>query len=86
MATSLSVICEVYFKSFNCHWVSVSNPTPAVSVAICDANDGAEFDTLRRQKAEMKEIRTSFDGKFQMVSDVLLAKVMRVTITSRNSG
>jgi hypothetical protein len=54
MATSLSVICEVYFSSLNYHWVSVSNPTPAVSVTICYANDGAEFDPLGRQKAERK--------------------------------
>jgi len=36
-------------------WVSVSNPTPVVSVTLCDANDRAEFDGLSRQKPEMKE-------------------------------
>jgi hypothetical protein len=35
--------------------VSVSNPTPVVSVTLCDANDRAEFDGLSRQKPEMKE-------------------------------
>jgi len=37
------------------NWVSVSNPTPVVSVTLSDANDGAECDELRRQKPEMKE-------------------------------
>jgi hypothetical protein len=38
----VSVICEVYFKSLN--WISVSNSTPVVSVTLCHANDGVEFD------------------------------------------
>jgi len=37
------------------HWVSVSNPTPVVSVTLCDANNRSEFDGLSRQKPEMKE-------------------------------
>jgi hypothetical protein len=53
MATSVSVICEVYFKSLN--WIAVSNSTPVVSVTLCDANDGSEFDGLSRHKPEMKE-------------------------------
>jgi hypothetical protein len=35
--------------------VSVSNPTPVVSVTLCDANGRAEFDGLSRQEPEMKE-------------------------------
>jgi hypothetical protein len=35
--------------------VSVSDPTPVVSVTLCDANDRSEFDGLSRQKPEMKE-------------------------------
>jgi len=35
--------------------VSVSNPTPVVSVTLCDASHGAEFDGLSRQQPEMKE-------------------------------
>jgi hypothetical protein len=43
------------FKLSKLRGVSVSNPTPVVSATVCDANDGAEFDTFSRQKPEMKE-------------------------------
>jgi hypothetical protein len=53
-----NVRCQSFAKfilSPSLNWVSVSNPTPVVSVTLCDANDGAEFDGLSRQKPEMKE-------------------------------
>jgi hypothetical protein len=59
MATSVSVICEGYFKSLN--GISVSNSTPVVSVTLCHGSNGAEFDRLSGQKLETKEDLHPFD-------------------------
>ena len=82
MATSVSVICEAYFKSLNA--ISVSNSTPVVSVTLCDASNGAEFDGLSGQKLETKEDLHPLLMKTLNGLRCATGKVMRLTITSRD--